>query len=330
MHCAIQTGNTAFDDWEERICNTFVPLRARHVDDDPRFSGGVASASLGAVMLAEVAASRAVVERTPRLIRRDDPELYKFALQVSGDTVLEQNGRQAYLRPGDLAIYDTSRPYRLSVSDHFRMMIAMFPRSLVRLPDNLMAQLTAVRLAGDAGIGSLITPLMRGVSAEIGEARPVVANHLGDAVIDLVTAAFAQQMQRPLEYETADARRMLVAQASKFIDDHLHDTDLCSRTVAEAHFVSVRLLQKSFEAEGTSVSSMIRTRRLDRCRRDLVAPGYRHLPIAHIRPPLGFSRSRSFFTVVPQRLRLLSARVPQDQRRHVTAGGARRRVPPPS
>src|SRR5690242_7298065 len=93
MHWSMQTGPTAFDDWQERICNTSDPLRARHVDDAPRFSGGVASANLGAVMLAEVAASRVVVERTPRLIRRDDPELYKFAVQVSGDAVLEQSGR---------------------------------------------------------------------------------------------------------------------------------------------------------------------------------------------------------------------------------------------
>jgi len=314
MHCAIQAGPTAFDDWQERICNTFVPLRARHVDDDPRFSGGVASADLGAVMLAEVAASRVVVERTPRLIRRDDPELYKFALQVSGNTVLEQSGRQAYLRPGDLAIYDTSRPYRLNCSDGFRMLIAMFPRSLVRLPENLMAQLTAVRLAGDTGLGSLITPLMRGLSAEIGGARPVIANHLGDAVVDLVTAAFAQQMQRPLEYETADAHRMLVRQASKFIDDHLYDAELCSKTVAEAHFVSVRLLQKSFEAEGTSVSSMIRARRLERCRRDLVAPGNRHLPIARIGhrwgfpDPAHFSRSfRSTYGCSPREFRKINA-----------------------
>ena len=228
------------------------------------------------------------------LIRRADPELYKFGLLVSGDCVIEQNGRQAHLRPGDFAIYDTSRPYRLRFGDDFRMTIAMFPRSLVRLPEKHMAELTAVRLAGDTGLGSLIAPLMRGLSAELGGARPVIATHLGDAVVDLVTAAFAEQMQRPLEEEGAGTHRILVAQASKFIDEHLTDSELCSKTIADAHFVSVRLLQKSFEAEGMSVSALIRTRRLERCRRDLVDPACRHLPIALIGHRWGFPDAAHF------------------------------------
>jgi hypothetical protein len=76
---------TAFDEWEQQICRTFVPLRARRreaafID----FRGSAASTALGSVVLAEVTADEVVVERTPRLIRQDDPELYKFGLQVSG------------------------------------------------------------------------------------------------------------------------------------------------------------------------------------------------------------------------------------------------------
>lgn len=284
-----------FDAWQDRICDTFVPLHA-HCEDHAAadFLGGVDSTTLGAVVLAEVSASRAVVERTPRLIRRADPELYKFGLQVSGDCVIEQHGRQAHLQPGDFAIYDTSRPYRLRFGDDFRMTIAMFPRSLVRLPEKHMAELTAVRLAGDTGLGSLIAPLMRGLGAERTGTRPVIATHLGDAVVDLVTAAFAEQMQRPLEEEAAGTHRVLVAQASKFIDEHLADSELCSKTIADAHFVSVRVLQKAFEAEGMSATALIRTRRLERCRRDLVDPGCRHLPIALIGHRWGFPDAAHF------------------------------------
>ena len=279
----------SFDAWESQICSTFVPLQAKPLAPGTQsFNGGVSARDLGRVTLAEVAASTAVVERTPRLIRRDDPELYKFGLQVSGSCVIEQGGREAQLGAGDFAIYDTSRPYRIAFGDDFRMLVAMFPRHLVQLPAGHMAGLTAVRLAGDQGLASLLTPLMRGLSVELGADGGVIATHLGDAVVDLVTAAFAQQLAVTLPEDDAPAHRALVAQVYRFIDANLASPDLCSTQVAAAHFVSVRLLQKVFEARGESVASIIRQRRLERCRRDLADPGLRDRPIAAIGASWGF------------------------------------------
>ncbi|MGC7098495.1 helix-turn-helix domain-containing protein [Amycolatopsis lurida] len=309
--------SSGFDEWEDRICRTFVPLRA-HRPDGPGFRGAVGSATLGSVVLAGVSASQAVVERTRRLIRQDDPELYKFGLQVSGTSVVEQDDRQACLRPGDLAIYDTSRPYRISFGDDFRMTVAMFPRRLVRLPEQRMAGLTAVRLAGDSGLGSLIAPLMKGLSGELdktAEGHTVIATHLGDAVVDLVTAAFAQHLRQPLDEDDSAARRELRARVGRFIDEHLHDPDLTSTTVAEAHFVSVRYLQKVFEAEGVSVSALIRSRRLEHCRRDLADPRCAHLPIATIGRRWGFPDAAHFSRL----FRGTFGRSPREYRRAVTA-----------
>ncbi|KRB80109.1 hypothetical protein ASE01_00980 [Nocardioides sp. Root190] len=293
---AVETGRTehGFEAWEDQICHTFVPLRARCADDATGFSGEVDSAMLGSVMLAEVSASHALVERTPRLIRSDDPELYKFGLQVSGTSLIEQDDRQARLRPGDLAIYDTSRPYRITFSDDFRMTVAMFPRALVRLPAQQMAAMTAVRLAGDNGLGALIAPLMKGIGAELNASRPVIATHLGDAVVDLVTAAFAQQLDRPLEPDSPASHRALVAKVRTFVDERLPDPSLTSKSVADAHFVSVRYLQKVFATEGMSVSTLIRTRRLERCRRDLVDRTCEHLSIAQIGCRWGFPDAAHF------------------------------------
>ena len=291
---ATATCATRFEDWEDQICRTFVPLQARCSNAAAGFAGGVDSAELGSVTLASVTASHAMVERTRRLIRQDDPELYKFALQVSGTSMIEQDDRQARLAPGDLAIYDTSRPYRVSFSDGFRMTIAMFPRKLVRLPEDHMARLTAVRLAGDTGLGALIAPLMKGLSGDLATPTTVIAAHLGDAVLDLVTAAFARQMQQPLEEGTSAFRRALRVKVGKFIDDNLHNPELTSKVVADAHFVSVRYLQKAFEAEGVSVSTMIRTRRLERCRRDLAAPLSSNVPIVTIAHRWGFTDAAHF------------------------------------
>jgi AraC-like DNA-binding protein len=306
----------AFDEWEYRICRTFVPLRAR-----PReaafvdFRGDVASTALGSVILAEVTADEAVVERTPRLIRQDDPELYKFGLQVSGSCVIEQDSRQAHLRPGDLSIYDTSRPYRISGSDDFRMTVAMFPRHLVRLPEPQMAELCAIRLAGDTGLATLISPLMRGLAAGLTSDGAVIATHLGDAVVDLVTAAFAEKLSLPSRLGVPASHRTLVAEVQVYIERHLHEPGLSTQTIARAHFVSARQLQKVFEAEGISVSALIRSRRLERCRRDLVDPLLADVPVAVIGHRWGFPDAPHFSRL----FRVAFGESPRDYRKGHTA-----------
>ncbi|MFI5952742.1 helix-turn-helix domain-containing protein [Cryptosporangium sp. NPDC051539] len=278
-----------FDEWQHAISDTFVPLRACRPADG--FRGGVTAASLGSVVLAEVRASGTTVERTPRLIRESDPELYKFGLQLSGSCVLEQDSRSAHLDPGDLAVYDTSRPYRIACGPGFAMVVAMFPRYLVQLPERRMAELTAVRMSGRSGLGALVGPLLRGVSSDLGG---VASTHLGDAIIDLATAALAEQMALPSPAGSPDPHRALITQVRAYIDQNLQDGSLCTQRIAEVHFVSPRLLQKVFEAEGTSISALIRGRRLERCRRDLVDPFLVDVPLAVIGHRWGFRDAAHF------------------------------------
>jgi AraC-like DNA-binding protein len=254
----------------------------------------VTGTALGTVTMAELVTSRAVVERTHRLIRTGDPQHYKFGLQVSGHCVIEQDGRRAALSPGDFAIYDASRPYRITFSDDVRMTVAMFPRALIQLPPAQLASITAVRLAGDQALAGLLTPLMRGLSSGLSPAGTAVAAYLGEAVVNLITAAFAQHLAQTLPEDTPAGHQVLAAQVYRFIDENLHQPDLSSRAIAAAHFVSIRHLQKVFEEEGESVTTVVRNRRIERCRRDLADPQLREAPIATIGARWGFPDAAHF------------------------------------
>jgi AraC-like DNA-binding protein len=83
-------------------------------------------------------------------------------------------------------------------------------------------------------------------------------------------------------YIMGDARRhALRGRIVAFIDGHLADPDLDPRAVAVANNISVRELHRLFEG-GRSVSEVIKTRRLERCRRDLLDPALVGVPIYHI------------------------------------------------
>ena len=317
-----------FSGWEDRVLRTFGRLRAR-CDSGDDFRGDVVVHNLGSVVLAQVSASHAgSVERTPRLIGPDDPQLYRLGLQVSGHCVVEQDGRQAHLSPGDLALYDAARPYRITFSDDFRMTVAMFPRTLVRLPQQRVASVTAVPVAAHAGIALLTAQLLRGLGEELGGTGAAVAGQLGDALVDLATAALGQHLGPSEEPVGSGNHRELLAKVNAYIDTHLGDPDLGIQRIARAHFVSVRLLQKLFEAEGSPVSTVIRTRRLERCRRDLADPSLAHLPISLVAQRWGigdaayFSRLfRSTYGLSPREFRKAGAAC---RRRPLGDGGAGR------
>jgi AraC-like DNA-binding protein len=310
----VETVDNGFQRWEDRVLSTFGRLRARCLGGAGEFRGDVQVRSLGSVVLAEVSASHTgSVERTPRLIGPDDPQLYRVGLQVDGHCVIEQDGRSARLHPGDLAVYDAARPYRITFSDDFRMTVAMFPRTLVRLPPQRVSALTAVPVAGDAGAGFLLAQLLHGLSQELHGTGPVIASHLGNALVDLATAAVGQHLA-PLGTPTPGSHRELLARVNAYIDEHLGDPELGIQGIARAHFVSVRLLQKLFEGEGTSVSAVIRGRRLERCRRDLADPALADVPISLVghrwgfTDPAYFSRLfRSTYGLAPREFRKTAA-----------------------
>ncbi|MGD1212428.1 MAG: hypothetical protein ABR973_13855 [Candidatus Acidiferrales bacterium] len=53
--------------------------------------------------------------RTEALARQDDRAFVKAVLLTKGSSVLEQNGRTTHLRTGEWSIYDTSKPYSMTI-----------------------------------------------------------------------------------------------------------------------------------------------------------------------------------------------------------------------
>ncbi|WP_157121728.1 cupin domain-containing protein [Nocardia miyunensis] len=67
--------------------------------------------------------------RTTKQIRKSDPEQFQLAVPVSGRYRFSQADREVEIGPGDLMLYDSSRPFdSWTASDHCEMVMAQFPR----------------------------------------------------------------------------------------------------------------------------------------------------------------------------------------------------------
>ncbi|MCI4657898.1 AraC family transcriptional regulator [Cryobacterium zhongshanensis] len=283
-----------FREFRTAVSQSFVPLDTTCEHPDP-FRGRIRSIGIDEVHVSEVAASGHVVTRTPELIARGDRNYIKLSLLLSGSGLLIQDNREAVLRPGDLAVYDTNRPYTLVFEDEFRALVMMFPKHAIDLPPDIVGQLTGVAISGTTGVGSLVAPFLGRLADNLDLLADPGGTRLAHSALDLVTTMVASELDATAS--RCNPRRDLVKRIHMYVDEHLASTDLGPGQIAAAHFISTRHLHGLFKDQGTTVSTWIRSRRLERCRRDLMNPRYADRPVAAIAARWGFVDAAHFSRV---------------------------------
>jgi len=279
-----------FDFWKAALAQAFVPLEVTRPGDGPGFRGRLDGFDLGALRVYEVRAEPHTALRTRRLVAAAPSGCYKLGLLVRGSAVLIQDGREATLTPGDFALYDTDRPYTLGFACDHRMVILVFPRDLLGLPEERVSRLTATRLPGpQPGLAGLLPSFLTQVADMTDQVGGLAAARLSGNVLDLLTTVLAERLDRT----AADAdgvHRALMLQITAFIEEHLGSPDLSPQLIAAAHHISLRQLHKLFHdtGTGTTVGGWIRQRRLERCGRDLRDPDLADRPIAAIGARWGY------------------------------------------
>ena len=283
-----------FRDYRQAVVSSFVPLDVSRVSADP-FWGRLRSVDFDDAHVHEVTASQHMVERTESLVAVSDERFYKARRQVSGTGLLIQDGREALLQPGDLAIYDTARPYSLIFEQDMRMLVLMFPREQLGLPPDMMRQLTAHRFSSTDGLGAMIIPFLQNVSQNLDRVGGATGPRLVHSAIDLITTMFANELD--LEADPRDSHQLLMQQVRHYIETNLGSPELSPSQIAAAHFISTRHLHGLFREKGTTVSTWIRERRLENCRRDLIEPLNAHLSVGAIAARWGFVEAAHFSRV---------------------------------
>ncbi len=287
--------------WREAICDVFVHLDADPlVRPVPSFRGRIATRGTGQVRVSEVAADPQHVVRSPRQIARDPEDALLVSLQVDGSGRIEQDGRVAALAPGDLALYDSARPYVLHFDGAFRQQVLQFPRAALRERVRDPERLTAVRVPG-TGAGAVAGAFLRAVLADADELDQVAAERLGTQALDLFAVALAGGTGAPQPPDGAALRAAQRRRALALIEAHLADPLLSPATVAAALHLSVRTLHKLFADEPETVARRITRRRLERAAADLADPRLVGRTVTWIAFSWGFRDAAHFSRAFRQR-----------------------------
>jgi hypothetical protein len=138
--------------WVDAVCDTFV-----HLDCEPQsnrqFFGEIRSDVAGNIHVGTVASTGQLVIRSQRQISRDPADICLINVQLSGHSMVGQDGRDATLRPGDFVLYDSTRPYRLTFDDDFSQTVLQIPRGALLRRLGASESFTATRIDGTMGLG---------------------------------------------------------------------------------------------------------------------------------------------------------------------------------
>ncbi|MFD3654593.1 helix-turn-helix domain-containing protein [Streptomyces sp. NPDC058620] len=278
------------------IWGRVVRVDIQHHPQQERISAVGTISDVGSLNICSVRSNATIIRRTPSLVRDDlEPSLF-LGLQVSGSSMVVQGDREAVLRPGDLAVYDTTEPYTLVNESGIHQHFFRVPRRELALPTAALSRVTAVRL----GREHPVTDLASTYFARLAGTRPAMSPQQAGAVeqpsIALLRAVLAiclgdsRLAQEPLE-STLQCRIM------EYIRAHLAEHDLSAARIARAHHISVRYLYKILAGSGITLGDWLRVHRLEECRKELARSRNRSVTIAAIAQRWGFSNASHFSRV---------------------------------
>ncbi|MFI1829341.1 helix-turn-helix domain-containing protein [Streptomyces sp. NPDC020412] len=314
-----------FESWHEFTSRSVLPVTVRNTSRGD-FQASLQIGDFGPVKVSRISTPGLETVRGERLVRRSDPESYQMYVQLDGETVLSQHGREALLSPGDLMIFDSSSPYHgvtlpAPGASSGTCLIAQFPYIRSPFPRNVVDRIAARRVTATSGIAAVAVHHLVGLAAHAAECTPRDANRLGGVTLDLLGAWLSHELEEFADASPDSQRRVMEVRMHDYVRQHLGDPGLSPQSIASAHGVSIRYLYKVFQEQGLTVAAYIRERRLERCRRDLADPDLRTRSVQAIASKWGFTDPAQF----SRAFRRTFGMTPTDCRHHavqkMTRGG---------
>ncbi|NBA97578.1 helix-turn-helix domain-containing protein [Pseudomonas sp. R5(2019)] len=243
--------------WNEVICKTYLAVDCQPQMNTP-LEGHLKVRPLGQLELSDVLSPAMNYRRSTAQLKDHHEEHYQLVLVTEGNGCIEQDGRQAMLNTGDMALYSAAQPSLVSYPQGSRSLVLKIPRALLAARVARTEPITAVTLKGDSGIGSMIGHLMReSFALEQALCLPHDAR-LASGMLDIISAALENGAGMPV----LTSRHNPLEHIKQHMQAHLSDPDLQIVNIASRHNVSVRTLNRLFAAEGTSAIRWLWQQRL--------------------------------------------------------------------
>lgn len=293
--------------WREAVCAAVIGAdpEAPH---PPGFSARIAATHWDGSGFATFSASPHIIVRTEAMIGRSAHAPFLVSLQLVGESHYWDGRAALRVRPGDITVVDTARPFRVAFPRDVSRVIAIVPRSYPAMQRWTKGP-SVVRLSGRGTYLDLARAYLASARGEDAALAAPESERLVSHLAELVALAGAG---RP----AASGGRSITREALfDYMALNFADPELSPRHAAASLGVSPRLVHRLCAEAGPSFGRWVLERRLEACREDLDDPAAAFRTASEIAFARGFNDlshfSRAFkarFGAAPRDYRLRARR----------------------
>lgn len=254
-------------EWENLLSSTHLPWSVRvstEVAPEP-FRAVVRRQWIDDLALVDCECSPCSGVRGRSQIAATDGDHLVVLINRGGSETVSQDGHEALLRPGDAVAWDSSRPARFVVWEPLVKRSLLIPRPALEAAGFDLAG--GVLIDRDTAamqlLGSYLDTLSHTLPALTGTAITAARN----ATLELLRGA----LQPGTPSDPSATRPALRDQVERWLGQRLSAGHLDAETVAAAHGVSARTVNRLFSDTGETLSGVLRAKRLARVREELLA-----------------------------------------------------------
>ena len=239
-----------------------------------------------------------VVEAEPQVIGGEyvnQTNAIWIAMLIEGEANLAFDGNVVDLAPGDV-IYGArgAKQATLTYQTPYKHLFVSAPPPIIdpRLISPAARQLGVIR--ADTSAARIFSRMLFSLAGAFDEMQTSELRPIELSLAEFLISAILAESGETALGGAAAIKAAHVTRICQNLESYLGDPALDTKYAAAREGVSVRYLQKLFSSSGMTFGTYIRSRRLERCREDLVNPAYANASITEICFRWGFSSSAHF------------------------------------
>jgi len=253
--------------WEDVLSKTCAPLKL-NVSDAIRGSDFNARAErrwIDDLSLVEMSCDPCVGDRSAAHVASTVEDCVAVLVTLSGCEAVSQGDDTMLLRAGDAVLWDTQNPIRFEVLEPVRKRTLLVPRSALHEVSGRSWSASEMTFHSDSPAVRLLISYIALMSATLGDLPTSAVSAARNATLNLVVGAAHPDPST----DSITGAPGLRAAIDRWIDARLLDPDLSLASVAAAHSVSVRTVQRVYGMTGHTINGTVRKKRLARARDEL-------------------------------------------------------------